>query len=152
MKRLLLSLLAALALPTDISANPTWVTVYTTYSKCKSMGYKRFCDLGNPKYEFQNGTTFDLEVDTKSINSRGDIRDFTYRVSWTDGWGPFMKTFGKSYNCSNETYYTPTAGGYWTPIKEEIVPQSKIDRGYQYDLYKGSDPGTLAMYKFICNG
>ena len=151
MKRFLFPLIASLAVPITVSANSTWIKVYTAYDKCESMGYKYGCDFLNPKDEFKKGTTFDIEVDTKSINIRGEVRDFTFRSSLTDGWGSFNKTFGKSFNCSNETYYTPTAGGYWAPIKRE-PSQSSIDDGYQYDLYQGADPGTLAMYKFVCDG
>ena len=135
MKRLLLPLLAALALPTVVNAE-TWVNVYTASGWCEVMGYGKITEskcqeiLGR---DYELLTSYVVYVDAQSIVNRGDIRDFkhyVYSCSETLGCRK-SEEVSKTFNCSNATYYSQ---GSWYSMIDEI-------REY---------PSALALFNYVC--
>ena len=158
MKRLLLALLAAIALPTAVKADPTWVKVYSVRSMCEvyGYGYRSNCDqILDPYMNFlKNGTRYEVFVDASSIVKRGSIRDFIGKVNFIDKDTGFHEASSSStYDCSNRTFWS-FHRNEWVDWREElgmIIVGSNDDKYYKTQKYMGMQPRELALYKFVCS-
>tara|TARA_B100000965_G_scaffold254972_1_gene214707 strand:- start:392 stop:874 length:483 start_codon:yes stop_codon:yes gene_type:complete len=157
MKKILFPLLAALTFPTPLTANSTWVKVYSARSMCEvyGYGYRSNCDQILTPFEnfLQKGTRYESFVDAKSIVKRGSIRDFIGKVNFIDKDTGFHEAINShTYDCSNQTYWDYTSNE-WIDWKEElgmIIIGSDTDKYYKAQKYKGMQPRELAEYNFVC--
>ena len=152
MKRLLLPLLAALALPTVVYSEPTWIKTYSTSTWCEVLGYgwmpKSECKRVLGDFYVELVGKYEMFVDAKSIVNRGPIRDFNvYHKHCEKEYGCFENKFSKTFNCSNETYYSNNDG--WISWREE-QGRMPIDKYYDYEKYRGMMPSIFATYNYVC--